>query len=342
MSNDGVTGRIAAPPPKLHLSDIDRAKGLGIFLVVLGHLVTGRAPEGADWYMNLRTAIYAFHMPFFIYLSGFIYYYTGAHLTPRAKLSSFIAKRAERLLIPFFIFGLLIVVGKQVAGNFIHVDSYSQSLIQDLTNLLWNTRRSAAQSVWYVFVLFEYTIALIFVHRVAKNRWILLASSIFLSFLPALPILYLDRFILYLPYFLASGIVVQYHERWLQLIDRFFWLNVALFAAALVITRIVADFHFSILLCGFLAIPTLHGLCRRKFSNAGGVLAFFGVFSFVIYLLNTVAIGLAKGVGLFFLPWDGNGFLALFPLMLVAGLFGPILAKVLLFRRIPYLDRLTS
>ncbi len=310
--------------------------------MVLGHLVTGRPPEGGDWYMTLRTAIYAFHMPFFIYLSGFMFYYTGSHLIAPGTRTKFVLKRAERLLIPFFAFGVLIVAGKHFAANFIHVDNFSGSLLEDLVSLFWNTGQSAAKSVWYVFVLFEYTVALLLLHRLVRNKWLLLAASIPLSLVAVPPILYLDRFFLYLPFFLAAGVAVQHRDRWTAFLDRFFWLNLFLFAAALLATRLIGIYHLSILLCGFLSIPALHGLCRLKVSQFGGVLAYLGVFSFVIYLLNTVAIGLTKGVALQVVPWDGAGFLVHFPLLLSAGVLGPILVKVLLFRRISYLDRLTS
>lgn len=329
-------------PPREHLTDIDRAKGLGIFLVVLGHLVTGRPPQDADWYMHLRTAIYAFHMPFFIYLSGFMFYYTRSHMTPWRKQPGLIARRAHRLLVPFAAFGLLIVIGKHVAAEFIHVDNMSPSMVGDLINLFLFTNMSAAKSVWYVFVLFEYTVVLIVLHRFVKSPLWLFLISVPMSYLPIWPILYLDRFSIYLPFFLAAGVAVQHRQQWTAYVDRFLWLNLALFTAAIVATRFTGNWHLSLLLCGFLSIPTLHGLCRRKFSERWGVLATLGGFSFVIYLLNTVAIGVAKGVGLLFLPWDGAGFLIFFPLLLGAGLIGPMIAKILIFRRVPYLDRLTN
>lgn len=342
LMTEPATDTLSARPRREHLADIDRAKGLGIFLVVLGHLVTGRPPEGADWYMTLRAAIYAFHMPFFIYLSGYMFYYTGSDKTSPGRRISFFIKRAERLLVPFFAFGVFIVLGKHMAANFIHVDNYSRDIATDFLNLFWDTRSSAAKSVWYIFVLFEYTVVLSLLHSIFKGKILLFLISVPISVFPFISILYADRFFLYLPFFLFAGIAVQYRERWVAFVDRYLWLNLFLFAIAIIATRVIANYHLSILLCGFLSIPVLHGFCRRKCSEVGGVLAILGAFSFVIYLLNTVAIGLAKGVLLFFIPWDGNGFLVLFPILLAAGILGPIVAKVLIFRRVRYLDRLTT
>lgn len=57
------------------LSDIDRAKGLGILLVVFGHLAAKSRPEGNAWFGYAQTAVYQFHMPFFMYLSGYVFFF---------------------------------------------------------------------------------------------------------------------------------------------------------------------------------------------------------------------------------------------------------------------------
>jgi fucose 4-O-acetylase-like acetyltransferase len=60
------------------LDDIDRAKGLACLLVVFGHIVSRRTPPGHEWYGVLKEAIYHVHMPFFVYLSGLVFFYIAA------------------------------------------------------------------------------------------------------------------------------------------------------------------------------------------------------------------------------------------------------------------------
>jgi hypothetical protein len=60
----------------------------------------------------------------------------------------------------------------------------------------------------------------------------------------------------------------------------------------------------------------------------------------VIYLLNTIFIGLGKGMVLQLMP--PMSFLLLAPILGLAGLLGPILTKRILFRRLPIIDRMTS
>jgi len=62
---------------KPRLDDVDSAKGLAIFLVVLGHISGGVSfPPNSDWYILLNRAIYQFHMSFFMFLSGLVFFYT--------------------------------------------------------------------------------------------------------------------------------------------------------------------------------------------------------------------------------------------------------------------------
>ena len=52
---------------------IDIAKGIGIILVVWGHVIQVSAGEGNFdyWGNSIFEIIYSFHMPLFIFLSGF-------------------------------------------------------------------------------------------------------------------------------------------------------------------------------------------------------------------------------------------------------------------------------
>jgi len=89
---------VAAPDPtrdRARLAWVDVARGLGIVLVLLGH---SPALRGAP-----KTLIYAFHMPLFFFLSGFL-------ATPASfavPFASYVASQARRLLVPYFAFSAL-------------------------------------------------------------------------------------------------------------------------------------------------------------------------------------------------------------------------------------------
>ncbi len=77
---------------RIHYLDI--AKGIGIYLVVLGHVTH------SEW---LWYYIWQFHMPLFFFISGLLY-------TPKDSFRAFLIKRAKSLYIPYVIFFLITFV----------------------------------------------------------------------------------------------------------------------------------------------------------------------------------------------------------------------------------------
>lgn len=81
------------------LHGIDTAKGIGIFLVIIGH------------YMNYgvaRELIYAFHMPLFFFIGGYLY-------NSKPVLIS-LKTNARRLIVPYIITGIVILCYYCVLG----------------------------------------------------------------------------------------------------------------------------------------------------------------------------------------------------------------------------------
>jgi len=320
----------AVSSQRAYLHDITIAKGLGIFLVVLGHLVTGWPPQGNGWYMELRGTIYTFHMPFFIYLSGYIFSYTDSFSRFRSNRIIFLISRAKRLLIPFFIFGTFIIIGKHFLQNVIHVDNVGEGIITDFINIFLHTQKSAVKSIWFIFVLFEITVFLCVAMMVVRNIWIIFIISLAMLLINVPDILYLDRFVLYFPFFVAGVIAASNLDRWTGFLDKYTLLFIALFLGSILFTHWLGIVQISTLLCGFLSLPALHALSRKILLHSH-FLDLLGKYSFVIYLLNTVAIGLTKGIMFRFMSWDYGNFLIFFPILLTAGIAGPILVKRYIF-----------
>lgn len=88
--------------------DLDFAKGIGIILMVLGHSFSEGNGE------VLRVWFYSFHMPLFFIISGILT--RSRHTLP--AFSSFLKKRVQGLLVPYYIWGVaaalyLTVMGRQ-------------------------------------------------------------------------------------------------------------------------------------------------------------------------------------------------------------------------------------
>jgi fucose 4-O-acetylase-like acetyltransferase len=326
--------------------DLERAKGLGILLVVFGHIVARDPPQGNAWYEIAKTAIYTFHMPFFMYLSGYVTFLSGAARVDLGQWPQLAARRAQRLLLPFAVFGLAIVAGKLAASRFLYVDNLPPSVPQALVDLLWYTDFSPAISIWYMFVLFVACAVTPVLLRLLRGRTALLLVLALALYAVGLPHrLYADRVARYFAFFVMGGLAVEAGERWLGIVDRT-WIAAAsaLAVAAAIAVLFPAQLSepWARLLCGALSMPALHGLIRRTRLSRSSWLLALGSYSFVIYLLNTPFIGLAKGLLLKSMSWDGTAFLLFAPLLMLAGTLGPVLAKRWLFRPVPALDRLTS
>ena len=143
------------------------------------------------------------------------------------------------------------------------------------------------------------------------------------------------------------GVVAGFVEpRWNILMDRLWPLAFAALLAGLIGVALwgqEVEQKAVMLPLGALSMPALHGAMRRiRPGLAQEMLLFFGRYSFMIYLGNTICIGLTKGVMLRFTPWDGAHFLFFAPLLLAAGLFGPVALKRYGFSNLPALDRLTD
>jgi peptidoglycan/LPS O-acetylase OafA/YrhL len=136
-------------------------------------------------------------------------------------------------------------------------------------------------------------------------------------------------------------VVGKYRAQAMHYIDITLPASGVIFCVSLVLAAMQIDSELTGTICALSSLPFIHGLIRSDFLNRSEALVWLGKFSFVIYLFNTLTIGLAKGILLKIAPWDGVNFLAFFPILLLSGLIGPVLLKKTLLDRFPLLNRLT-
>lgn len=90
----------------------DFIKGILIILVVIGHAI--QALYGIDnkevWYNPIFNIVYTFHMPLFIFISG---YFFSSSL--KYSFSILLEKKATRLLVPTFIWSTVILLISKVS-----------------------------------------------------------------------------------------------------------------------------------------------------------------------------------------------------------------------------------
>ncbi len=306
-----------------------------MLLVVLGHIVARQDPAGsgwgAAWYQPLRAALYSFHIPFLFFLSGYAASWSGAVAVTGDAYRALLGRRARRWLVPALLFGIAVTYGKWLLAGHVPVDHAPDNLGAGLVALIWQTDESPAQSVWYLIVLFAYAAAVPPLRQLGGGRSLpLLIISLLLMPLPLPQLLYADRFLINLPFYLAGIVAAEADCDWCRFLDRSRRGLLLLFLCVLPLLMLRAPAWprpVSLLAGSAVAIPALHALVRGLWLPALSLLDRLAPFAFAIYLLNTVFIGLAKALLLQILPWTAASFPVFAPLLWLAGVIGPVTAQ---------------
>lgn len=232
--------------PQQRLHDVDVAKGLAIFLVVLGHLaIPGSKPllVGNDVYFVLRKCIYSFHMPFFMFLSGVIFYYTYTPIQNGKEYLSYGIKKAKRLLLPFILFGSLVIIIKMASSHVFYVPNVrASSVVEVFFNLLFKPRASPAISLWYLYVLFEFYIVFPLLLRCCKNRITpLLGIGMLLFFVPAGKLFALKSFVHFFIFFSMGIAAIRNYDTYLSLIKKYRIVFIPIFGAFMIFALYQSD-----------------------------------------------------------------------------------------------------
>lgn len=323
-------------PKRLH--EVDQAKGLAILLVVFGHIVARQPPEGNNWYAILKTAIYSFHMAFFMFLSGLVFFAKLNIPNYFPEYFIFIKKRFLRLMPAYFLFAIIVFFGKLTAQQFGHVDNPVNGF-GDLKNIILFPMLSISAFLWYIYALFAISaLALAVISLTRGSIFFLVTIGALLLFIPYINFLAIGQITKYFFFFSLGGIVVKEWASFIAFVDKI-WIPAMIFMVFL-LWNDQFDGHKWIFVA-LLSIPALLGFCRYwKFGES--ILLSIGAMSFPIYLMNTIMIGATKAAMLKIWDWNGKNFLFFFPILFISGVIFPMILKKYIFSRIAWLDRITS
>ncbi len=313
---------------KTRLSDIDKAKGLAIFLVVVGHIARYSWLNDIEWYYWLKSVIYMFHMPFFIFLSGVVFFYTYKPINTLNDYRVYITKKAKRLIPGFIIIGLIILLGKIMASQFLFIDNMPSNIIKGFTDILITPARSTACALWYIYILFGFYLTFPIIMIISKRMNLVIIPLAIIHFIPffvsVTDYFGLNLFAEYAVFFSTGYYFVLYYKTIDAFIEKyklfFIFLFIFSFSSLLMFHNYIAKTITSLF-----AIPALYGLVKMKIPFFDSAVTVLGGYTLTIYLFNTIFIGLAKGIFIHFLPMNGIYFMICFPLMVLLGLIGPII-----------------
>lgn len=156
---------------KKYFDEITIARGIGIVCVVLGHAF----PDGETDILNqlsisnyLMSLVYAFHMPLFMLLAGFVF---APKIKETISFKEVMHKRIMRLIVPYLFYSFIVLCLK------IFFNSYANNPldINDLWRILIG--QSPSGGVWFLWTLFVITFLVLIVRRIN------LKLVIFISFI---------------------------------------------------------------------------------------------------------------------------------------------------------------
>lgn len=135
---------------------IDMAKGIGMFLVMVGHMETGL----------LGRWIYSFHMPLFFFLSGYVF---------NAKYSpfTFIKKKLYGMVLPYFTLGTTLILFR-VLYEYLRGELYN-GFFSKFKQLLTQYR---AWSLWFVAVLLVTEVMFYVIYKIASGNLLALFAIV--------------------------------------------------------------------------------------------------------------------------------------------------------------------
>ena len=181
---------------------VDTAKGLGVYLVILGHL----------WYVCIPSivnqAIYSFHMPMFFALSGFVF------VTSRKpeRFSAFILSKIKRLLIPTAFY----IVAFAIISIFLKMTELN---IQIIPYLFYLFGKCFNDPCWFFITLFEIYVVMYLIRIRQAKPVVKIAAMLIFAFAGyfvytkhLIPYFGIDRAIIASFFFIAGTVARDIYE----------------------------------------------------------------------------------------------------------------------------------
>lgn len=278
---------------------IDALKGFGILCVVLGHVAggyftLGAYPEAYGLLIGIYNFVYAFHMPLFMMLSGYLYntaYFDGGGRPDRARLRRHIGDYIGVYLIYSLLWGFL----KLFASAFVGVVMQQEITLSDIM-LIWI---KPLDIYWYLYVLIFFYL-LFWVRRLTEaNKWLLLvilaAVAVVIERMAYIPWFGLTK-ILYQALFFFIGIAGGKYKDWI-IGNRY--LTLVLFAVALgrnVLQQKIPGISLGIPAALGISLALWYVFEHIRFIGNIKILKFCGRYSLEIYVLHNIIVSALKRV----------------------------------------------
>ena len=256
---------------------VDRAKGMGILLVVYGHVILGLYPtnlasENTFLYHTYLT-IYSFHMPLFFFLSGlFVLRWTTRRILPAS------VQKADSLLRPYIVWSIAFSILLSIFGTYAnneHAINLSLIAIQPSAHL------------WFLYVLFFVFATYYLLAKLHNERIVMLLVSLLFFLSPYIHFWVLGQLFFYLFFFTCGAWYAKYSKRINTQFSLLYAMTfLSLFAAMcyLIQTNILPTIPITQLFCALFGILSCIELSKLSISW----LVPLGSLSMAIYVAHPI------------------------------------------------------
>ena len=308
---------------------IDYAKGIGIFLVVLGHVIRGLQNSSilvkSGWSSFLDHWIYSFHMPLFFFLSGIF-----VLRSLQRPFTKYILDKCYTLIYPYLIWTLL------QSSIHLNMSKYTNHIIG--INDVFSIFYKPIMQYWFLYVLFVIFLIFGVLYKLKLSvRSIFLFSIVFYLIPKIMPmgnwaVLYQTS--AYMIYFSFGAVLSNWITRLIEKIGVPFLFIASLLGfttLTICITNNINRFYLILPFCAMLGTLSLILISKiLNKINRFSFLSYCGIYSLEIFVAHTIA---SSGFRIIF----QNAFNIINPVFhllggVVAGIIFPLLLIQLLNR----------
>jgi fucose 4-O-acetylase-like acetyltransferase len=265
---------------------IDNAKGVGIILVVLGHVLPGFFYMGlisniethTDFYKTICELIASFHMPLFFLLAGIV-----LHTKRDDSWSSFAQKKTIHLLYPYLVWS---AIQNLLRPLYYHNFNWRQYLIDFIC---------PTYQFWFLPALLIITLSVSLALYSSTWRLMLIPIALTCSLLPYFGIT--GKMVVYF----VTGFVLRSHSLEKITAPKYTMFYILIFLLSFFINKYhpIKSYQITIIFSWMIALSGCFatiGICRLFPSWKVFIFNRLGQLSLHIYLTHIILIGIARAI----------------------------------------------
>lgn len=143
---------------------VDASKGIGIFLVVIGHTMIDN---------SYRAEIFSFHMPLFFFLSGYLF-----SVKKYKNFRGVFLAKCKSLLVPYICFSVIsIILSRILIHQHIDIATFIKTFILSKRNSIYYD-----DPLWFLTSLFTIEMMYYLLKKYLKNNYLLFAIVLILAY----------------------------------------------------------------------------------------------------------------------------------------------------------------